>query len=102
VPRVAHNAYLESLADLGVVGLLTFLAVLGLTLRAAVLATRTFERLGDRQMELVSRAVVVSLSAVLVANLFVSGEYEKYMWLLIALCPALLALARRATAELEP
>jgi len=98
-PRVVHNAYLEALADLGIPGLLTLLAVLALSLGAGVRAAWMFERLGDREMELVSRCVVLAIIAVLTAALFVSSEYGKYLWLLLAVCPALLALARRTTPQ---
>jgi O-antigen ligase len=99
VPRVAHNAFLEALTDLGIPGLLTLLAVLGCCIRAVVRATWIFERLGDDQMELISRAVLWALVALLTSNLFVSGEYAKYLWIPLALCPALLALARRTEAQ---
>jgi O-antigen ligase len=99
VPRVAHNTYLEALADLGIPGLLTMIAVLALALAAAVRATWTFERLGDRQMELAARAIVLGLVAVLVSNFFVSDQYARYLWLLLALCPVLLRLARDAEAQ---
>ena len=96
-PRVVHNAYLEALADLGVPGLLTLLAVLVGSIGAGVRAAWMFERLGDGPMELLSRCVVLAIVAVLTAAVFVSSEYGKYLWLLLAVCPALLALARRTT-----
>ena len=96
-PRVVHNAYLEALADLGVPGLLTLLAVLVGSIGAGVRAAWMFERLDDRPMELLSRCVVLAIVAVLTAAVFVSSEYGKYLWLLLAVCPALLALARRTT-----
>jgi O-antigen ligase len=95
-PKVAHDMFLEAAVDLGVPGLLTLIAVLGTLLTAAVRAARIFERVGDVQLELLSRGVVLALVAVIVSDLFVSGEYGKYMWVLLALCPVLLTLARRA------
>lgn len=100
-PKVVHNAYLESLADLGVPGLLTFAAVLIAALSTGVRAAWIFERLGDTQMELVARGVVLALVAVLTAEAFVSSQYAKYLWLLIAVCPVMLALARRSAAPPE-
>ncbi len=94
-PKVAHDMYLEALVDLGIPGLLTMIAVLGYCLGAAIRAAWIFERLGDRQMELMSRAVVWSLVGVLTADFFVSNEYARTLWILLAMCPALLALARR-------
>lgn len=93
-PKVTHNTYLEALTDLGIPGLLTLLAVIGLAFSAAVRATRLFERSGDQQLELMSRALVLALVAVLVSDFFVSNAPAKYLWLLIALCPVVLRLAR--------
>jgi O-antigen ligase len=97
-PKLTHNTLLEALADLGIPGLLTLLAVLGCSLAAAVRAARIFERRGDRGMELLSRTVVLALVAVLTSDMFVAGGYAKYLWILLALCPALLSLAHRADA----
>jgi O-antigen ligase len=97
-PKVTHNTYLEALTDLGIPGLLTLLAVLGCAFSAAVRATRLFERSGDQQLELMSRALVLALVAVLVSDVFVSNAPAKYLWLLIALCPVMLRLARRQAA----
>ena len=98
-PKVVHNAYLEALVDLGVPGVLTLLAVLLGSVGAGIRAAWMFERLGDRQMELLSRSVVLAIIAVLTAAVFVSSEYGKYLWLLLAVCPPLLALARRTTSR---
>ena len=56
-PKVAHNSYLEVLAELGVIGLVLFALVLAFALTCIVKATWLFERLGDRQMELLSRGL---------------------------------------------
>jgi O-antigen ligase len=100
-PRVAHDAFLEALVDLGVPGLLTLLAVLGCCIGAAVRAAWIFERAGDTRMELISRGVVLALAAVLTGDVFVSSEYAKYLWIPLALCPVLLALARRTEAPAQ-
>jgi len=46
-------------------------------------------------MELLSRAVVVALVALLAMDFFLSDQFSKQLWLLLALCPALLAIASR-------
>ncbi|MFL5863020.1 MAG: O-antigen ligase family protein [Solirubrobacteraceae bacterium] len=98
VPHVAHNIYLELLADLGVPGLLAFLGVAGFSLLAAATAARRFERQGDVDMELIARSLVLSLVAFLSADFFLSGEFSKQLWLTFALCPAVLALSRSSPA----
>ncbi len=100
-PKVAHDTYLEELVDLGVPGLLLFLAVVALSLRCVVRATRIFERVGDRDMELISRTVFLALAAELTTAAFVSQEYAKYLWIVLALCPVLLRLARRTEARID-
>ncbi len=99
VPKVAHDIYLEALVDLGIPGLLTLVAVLALAIAAGVRAAWLFERLGDRELELTSRTVVLGLVAILTSDAFISDQYSKALWILLALCPVLLAIARRATAE---
>ncbi len=98
-PKYVHNAFLEALADLGIPGLLTLIAVLGFSMRAVVRAARLFQQAGDDQMELISRAVFLALVAIVTQDFFVSGNYGKYQWILLALCPALLGLAHRAAAD---
>ena len=93
-PYVAHNIYLHVLAEMGVVGLLLFLGVIGLAIASAVRAVRIAERRGDRELEALGRALVVALAGILAADFFVSEQYSKQLWLLLALGPALLSIAR--------
>jgi O-antigen ligase len=93
-PQVAHNTYLELWAELGLVGLLLFLSMVGLCLRSALRAARVFARQGDIRMEMIARALFVALAGFLAAAFFVSREYAKDGWLLLGLAPAVLAIAR--------
>jgi O-antigen ligase len=93
-PKVAHNTYLEVLAELGVIGLALFLAIIGAALAALWKAARTFGDGGDREMDLLSRAVLIALVGFLTAAFFGSREFSNQLWLLLALGPALLGLAR--------
>jgi O-antigen ligase len=93
-PKAAHNMYLEVLAELGVVGLTLFLAIIGFSLTCLVRAVRSFNRAGNRQLEILSRAVFVALVGILAADFFGSREFAKELWLLMSLAPALLAMAR--------
>lgn len=94
-PQVAHNAYLHLLAETGVVGLALFAGLLLAGALAAWRAAVLFARRGDVQMEGCARAVLVALIAVFVADIFVSDQLSKTLWLLVGLGPALLAIARR-------
>jgi O-antigen ligase len=98
-PKVAHNTYLGIFADLGVVGLALFVAVVLSGLVLTWRATARFARAGATELELVSRAVLVALIGMLTAFVFLSGHYEKQFWLLLGLGIALYGLARRQTPE---
>lgn len=98
-PKVAHNTYLQILAELGIVGLAMFLTIIGFSIRSALKAARWFGRNGDTQMELVSRGMIVALIGILTADFFISEQYGKQLWLMMGLGPALYAVARRTYPE---
>jgi O-antigen ligase len=98
-PKVAHNTYLQVLAELGTVGAALFLAIIGFSLLCILKAARIFERLGDETMELMSRALLVSLCGVLAADFFISEEFSKQLWLQLGLGPALLGIAKAAIGQ---
>jgi O-antigen ligase len=94
-PHAVHNTYLELLTETGVVGLALFLAMIVASLRAAWQAASMFERRGDQALGTLSRGVLVAGVAVLVTAVFVSLGSHQVIWLLLALGPALLAVAAR-------
>ena len=94
-PKVAHNSYLQVLAELGIVGLALFLSIIGFAMWCALRAARWFARAGDTQMEIVARAMVVALVGILAADFFITEQYGKQLWILLGLGPALLGIARR-------
>ncbi len=99
---MAHNTALELLTDLGVPGLLAFLGVVGAALLLAVRATREFVRQGDLQLEILARSVTLALIGLLAADFFISGEIFKQLWLVFALCAAMMALARSGRDATRP
>lgn len=82
---IVHNTYLEVQAELGLIGSLLFLALIGtalwMTFRAARTAAATGDRIGDFQ----ARGVFVSLIGLLAAYFFLSGEYQVQLWWLLGL-----------------
>jgi O-antigen ligase len=92
-PKVAHNIYLEQLVDLGVLGLIALLGIFGCGIAAALRAAHIFERLGDAELELLSRCCILAFCAFLSADFFASELISKQLWLIFALFPALLKLA---------
>ncbi|MEA2439344.1 MAG: hypothetical protein QOH76_768 [Thermoleophilaceae bacterium] len=101
-PKVAHNIYLHVFAEMGIVGLVAFLAILGFSLRCALRAARMFERRKDFGMEVISRAVFVALIAILTADFFASEQFSKQLWLLLGLAPAVLSIALRSEERDRP
>jgi O-antigen ligase len=103
-PLATHNTFLETQVELGGIGLALFLGLIGFCFAAAVRAARAFKRLGDLEMELLARGLVAALAGILVADFFISEQFSKALWLLLALGPTMLAIARRqgAAAEVEP
>ncbi len=94
-PSVAHNSYLEMWAELGVVGLALFLGIVLSALAAAIRANRRFFHDGREELAVIAGGVTVALISVLASDFFISEQSAKQLWLLIALCPALWAIANR-------
>jgi O-antigen ligase len=94
-PKVAHNTYLEVLAELGIVGLTLFSIVIVFAIGCAVRAARYASKWKDREIDILARALVVALASLMAANFFISREYSKQLWLLLALGPVLLEILRK-------
>ncbi|MHB8658211.1 MAG: O-antigen ligase family protein [Solirubrobacteraceae bacterium] len=93
-PFPAHNTYLQLLAEDGVIGLIAFAAVTVMSLRAALLAAREFERRGRYDYAHLARSVLIGSVGMLTAIFFFSDGDDLRLWILFGLGPALLALAR--------
>jgi O-antigen ligase len=98
-PSVAHNTYLEVLAELGIPGALLFVALILFFLGCSISALSRYRRLGDRRMQGLTIAITVSLIGVLTQYVFGSQQYARELWLLLGLGPALLAMAKRKEAD---
>jgi O-antigen ligase len=94
--KVAHNVYLETLAELGIVGLGLLLAIFVYSVTAAARAASNFARNGDERRETLARALMAAQIGTIVAGFFASIQITKQLWLLMALGPALLALSLQA------
>jgi O-antigen ligase len=94
-PVVAHNTYLQLLAETGIVGVVLFQAVIVASFAAAFRAARLFDATGDSRMAMLARAAIAALGAFLVAAFFVSFGSSYRLWALLALGPALLTVAER-------
>jgi O-antigen ligase len=90
--RGAHNLYLESLAETGVLGTAAFLAVIWLALTGA---WRARSRLVDGDA-LLGEGLFVALSAFLLCALTLNSAYARYQWIFLGLGLAAGLVARRA------
>jgi len=90
-----HNTYLHVASELGAIGLGLFLVTLGIAFRACRRAISETQR---ADVSAISRALFVGCFGMLVAFVFLTAQYQKQLWLVIAL---LLAAGGTAAAERE-
>jgi O-antigen ligase len=90
-----HNTYLHVASELGAIGLALFLVTLGIAFRACRRAIRETRR---ADVSAISRALFVGCFGMLVAFVFLTAQYQKQLWLVIAM---LLAAGGTAAAEHE-
>lgn len=93
--RVVHNAYLEVLTELGVIGFALFVTVLGLTFWRLVTTSRRAAATGDLFAERSAIALLLALLAIAVGAVSLSLEYGRLLWLVIGLSLALDLLSRQ-------
>lgn len=90
----AHNSYLQMLADVGVIGLVVYLAAIIACLRAGWLASRLFDRKGHPAHAQLARSLLMGAIGFLTANFFITDGWDWRLWGLLGLGPALLGVAR--------
>ena len=89
--RGAHNLYLESVAETGVLGTMAFLGVLWLALAGAWRARSRLEG----KASLLGEGLVVALGAFLICAFTLHSSYARYQWIFLGLGLAAGRLARR-------
>lgn len=94
-PKITHNTYLEVMDEMGILGFLLFMAIVVGCVGAALQAARIWSGRGDIGMEALARSTLLVLVGTLVADFFISQSYHKLLWIMLALGPAMLSLARR-------
>ena len=97
--NVAHNTYLETATEMGILGLLVFAAILffsWLSLRRVRIATRTRE--GDtRVINTAARGLEAGLFGAMVAICFLSALHVRLLWFVVILSMCLRPLTLEAT-----
>jgi putative inorganic carbon (hco3(-)) transporter len=99
--REAHNLYLSQMAELGLAGATLFFLLIGMTIATLVVARKRLQRAKRPQEEHMATALLLALGAYLVCGMLLSLAFERYFWLLLALCAAASLMARtpRSTAR---
>lgn len=92
--QVAHNAYLELASEIGIVGLLSFLSIVFLSLRYFTFAIKIFGKEdGDTKLLLIANSLRAGFLGVLVVIFFLSEEFNRILYQWIALAVILKELA---------
>jgi O-antigen ligase len=87
--QVAHNTYIEVAAELGLPGVLLFIAMLMSVLRHLSSVRRSAASRLDPSLLHIARGLELGLVAFITAAFFVSAQYQKLFWLLISLAAVL-------------
>lgn len=84
-----HNDYLESLTELGPLGLLFFLGMIWTTGLSFVRTARRAKRLGDQFIRAASTALVIGLVTFVAGSFFLPTETSRTLWVFVGLSLAL-------------
>ncbi len=99
--REAHNMFLSAAAEFGLAGLAVFLAILGTAIAGLIRARRRC-LVADPQLARIATAMLISLTGYLITGLFLTLAFERYFWVLIGICGAVIHLASVSVPEPTP
>lgn len=92
----AHNLYLQIAAERGVLGFLSFAAIIYFTLAALGRARSEFSRQNLGEFANMSAAMGIGLIGYLTAAFFLHDSYIRYLWLLVGISWSFLQAARNS------
>jgi putative inorganic carbon (hco3(-)) transporter len=99
--RESHNIFLSIAADLGILGLASFLAILFVTFRRLNRSRKRWLRSHPEAANLAA-SFLLGLAAYLTSGLFLTLAFERYFWLLLALAGSAATLDLKDEEALEP
>ncbi len=109
MPRTVHNTPLELLAELGVVGFVSFYGMVIGCMLALHRALKLGRTLNDAGLIGAIRGTAAGVAALLAASLTLSGLYVELQWILFGVCLASTSIvrgrlitAKTEAAELDP
>lgn len=91
----SHNMFLNVQAELGIIGFVLFVAIVGMSVKDGLTAILNLKRAGDYQMTTLALGTWLGLLGMLVICLFLDWQYAKYLWLLFALAEVARRLSTR-------
>jgi O-antigen ligase len=100
--HVAHNSFIQALVELGVQGFFVFVVCYLVAFRELGKVSRLGVRTalqGDRATAaLYARALRIALAGNIVTAFFLSQDYAELLWILLAICTALVRISLAGTA----
>ncbi len=103
-PHIAHNAYLEIGAEMGIPALVVYLLFLGTTFRSLETTRKRALAADSRFLAALALGMQASVLGASVAIFFVSGQYTRMLWfvLIVSMCIPALVPKRRAATKKTP
>lgn len=99
--RRGHSLYLEMAADIGMVGLGAFVAMVGSAMVLLHRAMRYWRRL-DPERSMLASSIFFGLVAYLASAAFLQLSYQRYFWIMLALASSAVWALRADQAEGVP
>jgi O-antigen ligase len=99
--QLVHNAYLGSIAELGILGLILYLGLLVSTAEALRRAARRGREVGAFFTSSMAGALLLSLVAWAVTAIFLSAETARAFWIILGITLALPKVIASETAATE-
>jgi O-antigen ligase len=96
---VVHNTYLETFAELGLIGSILFLAIIQGAFASVIRGVRATTSAGDLRTSLLVRGLTAGAVGLLTVYFFDSAQYQKQLWLILGL---LIAVPRATSARPNP
>jgi len=90
-----HTLYLEIGAETGIIGLATFAIAMTCAFVALIKMRRTLLDRDDVAHAGIVAGLMIALSGYLITSLFLHGSYQRYLFLLLALCATTTRLAEQ-------
>jgi hypothetical protein len=95
----AHNTFLESVAELGVIGLVLFIGLLVSCGRSLRNAARLAAQANNQRLRRLANALLAALLAWSISAVFLSVQTSRSLWMLVGLSIAVVKLTRPLGAQ---